>query len=404
MLREVKIRDFRRFKNYTFGGLRRINLLVGPNGAGKTSLLEAVGLLHVHDSVSFLADAALRRWELLNRTGASNPESQNPQVVWPEANRTFHSFLTKPGATYRIDGVLNAGLPAPPGTRPGQVKGESVSFTASIVSVSEFPQEYAHFRYAKAPNASIALKVELDRNGQHVRYFALVSPDGALHLPGLVDPPTLTTAQEWAGKSNGMFAITPALGLLPMQFLSEWWDWIEQKRLEHEVSKALSIVSVGRKIEKVTLPKGNPSLTAVAAPAFKVGIEGEPELVPIGTLGDGVSRMLQLSMALLRTSGAVLLTDEIEMGLHYASHPSLWELVIRTAARQNVQVFATTHSLDCVRGLGYLLDRWNNSDKREERELAEEVAIHGINPLENESATYETAEIIDNYRREIEVR
>ena len=43
-----------------------------------------------------------------------------------------------------------------------------------------------------------------------------------------------------------------------------------------------------------------------------------------------------------------LLIDEFENGLHYSVQPKIWELIFELAYRFNIQVFATTHSWDCI--------------------------------------------------------
>ena len=63
-----------------------------------------------------------------------------------------------------------------------------------------------------------------------------------------------------------------------------------------------------------------------------------------------MQRMLGISLALANTSGGILLVDEIENGIHYAAQKELWQLVFQLAHRLNIQVFATTHSWDCVEG------------------------------------------------------
>jgi AAA15 family ATPase/GTPase len=65
-------------------------------------------------------------------------------------------------------------------------------------------------------------------------------------------------------------------------------------------------------------------------------------------MGDGMNRMLNLILALVNAQNGMLLVDEVENGIHYSIQPDLWRLVFHTAQRLNVQVFATTHSLDCV--------------------------------------------------------
>ena len=42
--------------------------------------------------------------------------------------------------------------------------------------------------------------------------------------------------------------------------------------------------------------------------------------------------------------------DEAESGLHYSVHPAFWRMVLRVASKYNVQVLATTHSWDCIKG------------------------------------------------------
>ncbi|RKZ79523.1 MAG: hypothetical protein DRR19_24870 [Candidatus Parabeggiatoa sp. nov. 1] len=55
-----------------------------------------------------------------------------------------------------------------------------------------------------------------------------------------------------------------------------------------------------------------------------------------------MSRTLQLVLSMLQAKGGFLLIDEFENGLHYAVQPQL-------STESNIQVFATTHSWDCVR-------------------------------------------------------
>jgi AAA15 family ATPase/GTPase len=45
MIRSVKIRGYRAFKEFEMDRLGRVNLLVGKNNAGKSSILEALDIL-----------------------------------------------------------------------------------------------------------------------------------------------------------------------------------------------------------------------------------------------------------------------------------------------------------------------------------------------------------------------
>lgn len=80
---------------------------------------------------------------------------------------------------------------------------------------------------------------------------------------------------------------------------------------------------------------------------FVVRLSDSESRVPIGSLGDGIWRMLGLALSLVSAKGGVLVVDEIDTGLHFSVMSHMWKLIWETAKRLNVQVFATTHNSDC---------------------------------------------------------
>lgn len=49
----------------------------------------------------------------------------------------------------------------------------------------------------------------------------------------------------------------------------------------------------------------------------------------------------------------VFLIDEIENGVHHSVHGEMWAFIFRIAKTHDIQVFATTHSVDCFRGFAW---------------------------------------------------
>src|SRR6202034_3737992 len=78
---------------------------------------------------------------------------------------------------------------------------------------------------------------------------------------------------------------------------------------------------------------------------------GIDERIPIGSMGDGIWCLLGIALHLVATRNGVLLIDEIDTGLHYSVMETMWKLVLKTAERLDIQVFATTHSRDCYEAL-----------------------------------------------------
>ena len=68
--------------------------------------------------------------------------------------------------------------------------------------------------------------------------------------------------------------------------------------------------------------------------------------VPLGSMGDGMLRVLQIILKVFSAQGGFLLIDEFENGLHYSVQEKIWALIFKLAEQLNIQVFATTHSWD----------------------------------------------------------
>ncbi len=77
-------------------------------------------------------------------------------------------------------------------------------------------------------------------------------------------------------------------------------------------------------------------------------IRGLDRLVPMPFMGEGLRRVLSLVLAIANAPGGVVLIDEIENGLHYSIMKDVWKAVTVAARQANVQIFATTHSWECI--------------------------------------------------------
>jgi hypothetical protein len=76
---------------------------------------------------------------------------------------------------------------------------------------------------------------------------------------------------------------------------------------------------------------------------------GDGNQYPLARLGEGMNRLLGIAFGMTFARGQRLLVDEIETGLHHKAMKQVWRWVFESAAAMDVQVFATTHSFDCVK-------------------------------------------------------
>ena len=77
-------------------------------------------------------------------------------------------------------------------------------------------------------------------------------------------------------------------------------------------------------------------------------VEGLPRKVPVNLLGDGITRLLSLLLQISNLQNGYLLVDEIENGFHHESLPRIWKAIYHAAKGQRCQIFATTHSYECL--------------------------------------------------------
>ncbi|HEU4888790.1 MAG TPA: AAA family ATPase [Thermoanaerobaculia bacterium] len=119
------------------------------------------------------------------------------------------------------------------------------------------------------------------------------------------------------------------------------WDLITLTDLEQSVIEALRIISPD--IERISFI-GEHGQARI--PMAKLANQARP--IPLRSLGDGVGRMLGIALSLVSARGGVLLLDEVENGIHFTAQEQLWQLIFRLAHELNTQVFATSHSWDCI--------------------------------------------------------
>lgn len=147
---------------------------------------------------------------------------------------------------------------------------------------------------------------------------------------------------------------TLSCSVIPTQFISvddlaDEWDKIVFTEHEEVVRQALRIITP--EFENLTFVR-NDDDNKYQRQRFrrfaKVKISDSPYPVPLNSLGDGMLRVLQLVLKVFPAKGGFLLIDEFENGLHFSIQEKVWELLFEMAQKLDIQIFATTHSWDCI--------------------------------------------------------
>lgn len=342
--RKISIANFRGFDHLIINDFANVNVFVGANNVGKTSILEALFML----------------------AGMSNP-------LMP-ARINYWRTLTAP----TVDGVRylfhNLDFSNKPILEADMLTGvRKLTFTPVMAN------DDADVTSSGMSSRSAIKQLDLDFDvieGNGYTYHAKLYTDAGGNMQQMVDDSyredmncLFVSADKNDNNATSNFAL------------------LVKRNRKQEVVKALR--NFDASIESVeALPDG-----------LFMKIKAVQELMPISMAGDGIRRMVNILSTIANEDYHTVLIDEIDNGLHYSAHKCMWRTILDFARQRNVQIFVTTHNLDCLQGLKNVI--------QENDTFQELVHVYNIAKTKNRGFqaykyTYvELKEAIDN---EIEIR
>ena len=167
-------------------------------------------------------------------------------------------------------------------------------------------------------------------------------------IPITEDGVLLNTRFKTTYKDKSRFLTTNYKGFDELAVL---WDNITLTPKEDKVVEALQILEPT--VDRISFTSSQTSNSGIL-----LRLRGEDDPIPLGSMGDGMRRIMAIAASLVSVEQGTLLVDEIDTGLYYGALMDMWRLVLETASKQNAQVFATTHSWDCVKAFQQALDNF----------------------------------------------
>lgn len=320
----LTVTRFRSLRNLTVGPFGRVNLITGKNNTGKSTLLEAIRVLVTDGAPSTL-------FSILNYRGESAVSDRELPITLPESPWFSSLFSCFPNLS---------GCSEPFSISSGN--GDSESTKTVEVKVGWYSEQVDE----KTGDRRTVPTTETDLFGEtdSVPFLEIKNPyrqrrirlddRRALLRRGLIDlaeAPRIPCIYIEPFSSRS----TSQLGAL--------WDAIALTNGEKQVVEALRIIAPD--IEAVSMigseTSSRPRTAIAKSRQFRAPVS-------LRTFGDGVNRLFGIILSLVNAEGGVLLVDEIENGLHHSILPEVWRVIFRMAEELNIQVFATTHSWDCV--------------------------------------------------------
>lgn len=335
-----KVSNFKKFDALELDDIGQFNLIVGDNNVGKSSLLEALCV----DTSPFTIENLLIFSKILELRGINiqplrvlNIDGSISRIEDP--NENFLGYLFK-----SIDKITEFVV---------KTKNDLGNFeyinTYKFTNDSRNWQDYLKKQNNNEPNFSL---LGLNYNQGLIEIESHLSFDGNSEESQIAFEKMLKGQPQQKTEVWGLYQHLNSGRKLPdLPFVGTksvsteempnyYFEQIGTSRnLKKQLIDNLSFILIGVEDFEVRKVEGKEHLM--------VGIRGEDELRPISMFGEGVLRASYLLLQILKNKGKRLMIDEVDTGMHHSRMKNFMKTLIQFANANEVQLFMTTHSLEC---------------------------------------------------------
>lgn len=312
MYKSLNIQGFRGISSLETDNLGKINLIVGENSSGKTSFLESLFVLTgIMNTALFFNINSFRGVNYISpniwQTFFYNLDTDKEIVISGEV-RGLNAKLNEE-RTLKIQPYV---YKEPLKIKDGMVEKKLNYSNGEIMELNEI----------------IGLKLEVikkDGNKNRKTYISELYVSNGKFKNNI--------SQNYVETQRGVFIFSD----YKTQDLTERLDKILRAKNKDAVISILQ--KLDSKISDISIGKNNTINCDI----------GLKNLVPLNVLGDGLSRILAVVLAIMDVENGCVFIDEIENGFHYKTLEHLWIAIFELANQYNVQIFATTHSYECIK-------------------------------------------------------
>jgi AAA15 family ATPase/GTPase len=308
MIESLSVKNFRCYGSLEVHGLKRVNVIVGRNASGKTTLLESIFL-----AAGGSPEIALRfrLWRGMGQVFQISGDRRSFESLWKDL---FFSL----DQTKRISLLIV-------GSEENTASLE-ISYSSQTVLAVPLDSSTGEPQLAVYP-----LDFEWkDCTGKVTKGRIKIGGARGLEMEAIID--TVKCA---------LFA--PGWGIAAPQEHAQRFSDLSKMNQEGPVIDAVKEEFPIIKTLSVELSGG--------VGVIHASVDFLPGKVPVGVVSNGVMKFLYLLLAITSNRKGVVLIDEIEDGFYYDRLSQIWSSLLRFCTNQECQLFATTHSLECLRAI-----------------------------------------------------
>lgn len=296
-LDDLHILAFRAFEDVRFEGMGRMSLVVGANNAGKSSVLEAAGLaLRPFDPGQWV-QAAVNR----DLSASLVPSLWS---LFPGASVLRLQQGAEESRKLMLDATVRSG--------PRSVEVEATVFEGWSDSGEAEPVLTLTVGITDAESGVMGHVMEFRRGA--------------------------AVARGRGPQPYRVFTVTPATHRSTKVLVAQLSDVVNLGKKDLALD-LLRLFDAGVQDIEVTQVYGRDGISVT---------HEERGIVELSSFGDGMRRSAALALALTIAEGGLVLVDELEGGIHPRALRRLTSKLLDAAKRANVQILATTQSLEAI--------------------------------------------------------
>jgi AAA15 family ATPase/GTPase len=335
MLNSLRILNFKGIKNVEISSLGQVNLIVGKNNSGKSSILEAL-MLYASGGSEGVLHKISKSYKEKSRVDSSPYEMMEERSKIPLTALPYeHIFYSR---NFNKTKEISIG----PIKKHHTYKKLVIQYIDKNNKTEEPSQHLDAFtlRYLNQYDMLNEEEYVLDQLSQY-RHFLYIQQDDYNKLIPL-EASVINSRRIF--NQHSPYAINyihvPAR-FFSMNDLAQLWDNITLTPYEKMTIDALKLIEPN--IEDLRFVGDRQSNRTAL-----IKLKDDDAIFPINSMGDGIIKILQLVLHMYASKDGFYLIDEFDNGLHYSVQKPLWDIIFRLSKELNVQVFATTHSWDCI--------------------------------------------------------
>lgn len=342
-LKSIAIHKFRGIRDLELKDLGQINLLVGINNSGKTSVLEALSIYcHPLDIRVWLSTAIQREQEYrISRTPSLDA------LQWLFA----HDFLLDreklKAGTISISGSGTFAVKQMKATYE-EIEGMFVSEKRRRLAAGDDQLAESEDEQIGESEDLLELRKGLDlRVELYTEQLSLFNREEA----DIIEDYQLWEHEFFSRASGKREPSLLTSVVTPASHRSDIGQFrlLSEARFHNFKADVLELLrQMDQNISDIEILLSPESISS----RFNIYIQHERlGLAPVSTFGDGVRRLLHIALKLASVRGGIFLIDELESTIHTEALQNSFRWLVRWCKEMDVQLFATTHSLEAVDAL-----------------------------------------------------